>query len=111
MKQTRKNPCNECPFRKKSIAGWLGPWTVQSILQQAHGEAGLGCHVDVEKKKNLSDEELVEKVHICVGSIQHANKSFKSYRNPELRKMQDELGEGEDILNLREFYLHHGGKK
>ncbi len=111
MKQVLDNPCGECPFRKKSLAGWLGPWTVETILQQAHGEGGLACHVSVaavqKRKPKITDEKLMKEVHVCVGSIQHANRSCKSYRNPELRAMQDALGNGEEILNLHEFRKHH----
>lgn len=58
--------------------------------------------------KNPTDEELAAVSHVCVGSLQHANASHKLYKNPELRKMQDAVGENPDILNYREFEGHHG---
>ena len=114
MKLRRLNPCNECPFRKNSIDGWLGPWSPQGMLQQVHGEAGLGCHVDVaaklKKSPKMTDGDLAEKTHVCVGSLKHADKSFKSYRNTELREFQDRVaaaGDNENILDRWEFLEHH----
>lgn len=92
------NPCNECPFRKKSASSWLGPWTPDSILEQAFSEAGLVCHLTVDAKHRS-----------CVGSIICANKSAKMYRNPELKSLQDELRDRDTdgILSAWEFREHH----
>jgi hypothetical protein len=112
MKIKRTNPCAECPFRKISPKGWLGPWTTDGILAQAHSEAGLACHVDVNKKAGkLSAEELRAKAHVCVGSLQSANKSAKIYRNPKLNQMQKDVGTSDQILSLFEFRGHHCLKK
>lgn len=39
-----KRPCADCPWRRKSIPGWLGSGDVASWLQAAHGEARVDCH-------------------------------------------------------------------
>lgn len=103
----RRNPCNECPFRKKSIPGWLGYWTVDKILNQVHDEAGLPCHKDVPKQIGLGDLDFYKRVHVCVGSLQHATQSAKSYRNAELSLFQRLVGKGIDVLNYIEFRQHH----
>lgn len=107
MKLKRKKPCKECPFRKESSPGWLGPWDARSIVQQAHSEAGLACHVDGGVKKHLGDEELYDKVHVCVGSLQHANISHKSYRSPILNAFAKAVGTAVNIMGLKEFFEHH----
>lgn len=104
----RTTPCRECPFRNTSIRTWLGRWTVDTILQQVHSEAGLPCHMRIGKISNLSDDEFMRKAHVCVGSIQHTNISCKVYRNTELNSFQKILGTGNGkILNLIEFRKHH----
>lgn len=104
MKLSRKTPCKECPFRKTSAPRWLGPWTMPEIMRQAHSEAGLGCHLSAAEEK--SDPETT---HVCVGSLQNANLSGKSYRNPILREWADIVGNGKgQILKLFEFIKHHG---
>lgn len=107
MKLKRTNPCNECPFRKAAAPGWLGPWNQDTILQQAHSESGLACHVDGLIKKKLPDLELHDKVHVCVGGLMNANASCKSFRNPELREFAKKVGTSPDILTAWEFKEHH----
>jgi hypothetical protein len=107
MRLRRTNPCAECPFKCDSPAGVMGGWTPQTIVQQAHSEYGLACHMDAEKKRHLNDADLIEKVHVCVGSLQNANLSAKSYRNPQLRVWADKVGTGTGILRLIEFFEHH----
>lgn len=110
MKLKRKKPCKECPFRKESARTWLGPWTVREIFDHVHGEGGFGCHMDaaVQLKKNPTDDELADRVHVCVGSLQHASKSCKSYRDPELDRMRLAVGKDDDnILGYAEFVEHH----
>lgn len=42
-----KAPCRDCPWRRKSLEGWLGSLTADEWLQAAHGEARIDCHVHV----------------------------------------------------------------
>lgn len=115
MKLKRKTPCKECPFRKTSLPGWLGPWTTQEILAQVHSEGGLACHTVVnklvEEGVEQDSEEMQERTHVCVGSLQHANASCKRYRHPMLAGWAEEVGTSDQILDLRAFMNHHGEKK
>lgn len=113
MKLKRKNPCKECPFRKGATPGWLGPWTPQSILQQAFSDqqGGLACHLHagqlLKKDRDISDEDLYNKVHVCVGSLQCANVSAKSYWHPDLSKWAKLVGTSNLIMGLIDFFKHH----
>lgn len=116
MKLKRKTTCKECPFRKKSLPGWLGPWTAMTIIQQSHSEGGLACHVsvrDLSRDGNAADslEELLElrkKTHVCVGGLQNANQCGKLFRDPAMRSLADLVGtDPENILNIHEFLKHH----
>jgi len=116
MRLKRTAPCKECPFRQESVRGWLGPWTVDTILQQVHSDfnplPGLACHLDVkvQQKKGLDGQELYAESHVCVGSLHHANASCKRYRHPELSAMADRLGLLDTIMDLFKFRNHHGGR-
>lgn len=96
MKLKRKHACNECPFRKTSSPS--PPRIAEAVLAFVHGERAFACHKDFES--------------ICVGSLKHANKSCKMYRDPRLKKMQDEVRDGDSsqILNEWEFMAHHNVK-
>ncbi len=100
-----KTPCPECPFRKASPPGWLGPWNVEELISVAHGEGGLACHMDVNKKGEGMD---VAEYQPCVGAIMHANKTCKNYVNPRLAALQQQL-KGVDVSNILgfEFREHH----
>ena len=36
--------CSDCPWRRNSVAGWLGPYDAEKWLQIAHGESAVACH-------------------------------------------------------------------
>lgn len=103
----RKKPCGECPFRKKSLRGWLGNWeSPEEILSQAHSEAGLPCHTSYNSD-GLHPELEEKEPHICVGALQNCNMSFKIFVNPKLREIAKSVGKSDEILNSREFIQHH----
>jgi hypothetical protein len=115
MKFDKKSPCSECPFRKTSIRGWLGPDDEKQVLSKVHGEGGYPCHMDLTKAPVITKGPNAgyldtSDTQQCAGAIIHANLSHKCYRDPELRAHQDRL-EGcaheKDVLNLREFLEHH----
>lgn len=112
-KCTNRKPCAECPFRKTSMRGWLGPDKPQDVLFKVHTGEMYYCHMDVAVKveqAELSGVELdPDTVEHCVGALMHANKSCKRFRNPTLAAAQDRL-ESQDhsqILDVREFSQHH----
>lgn len=91
----RKTMCAECPFRKASIRGWLGPLTVDDLEQSVHGVnmggtfvGDLGemiCHMDIQRMRDdaeswgeeIDDDVIAEEGQQCVGMIRYANSSCK----------------------------------
>lgn len=46
-KSTKKQhvvPCSDCPWRRNSLPGWLGPLDARQWLAVAHGDGEPGCH-------------------------------------------------------------------
>lgn len=39
-----KEPCNECPWRRVAIPGYLGPESAENWIQAIHGEHPIMCH-------------------------------------------------------------------
>jgi hypothetical protein len=110
MKHNLKKPCAECPFRRGSTPGWLGPDTVLDVLHAVHGEGGYSCHMDVEREAKATGNEVVDpgNVEQCVGAIMHANKCFKLYRPGPLRSHQNRVDWcDDDIMEIDEFREHH----
>lgn len=55
MKQPTGTPCKECPWRRKSAPGWLGPHTAEEWISMAHGEGFIACHLTIEKAGDNAD--------------------------------------------------------
>jgi hypothetical protein len=67
-------PCHDCPWRKKSISGWLGELTAQEWIQAAHGEAKVDCHA-------LSG---VNSAHQCAGLAIYRSNICKKPRDQSI---------------------------
>lgn len=44
-KGQHKKPCQDCPWARKSLAGWLGGSSADDWLREAHGDHEIPCHV------------------------------------------------------------------
>lgn len=44
MQDPLRTPCNECPLRRDSKAGYLGGYTPEMYIEVLHGPASLACH-------------------------------------------------------------------
>jgi hypothetical protein len=119
VKKTKKNeraritsgsmPCRECPFRREAPKGWLGPWTVEEVHSTVQGEGGLACHLDVGRN---GEGKPIEFYRPCVGSLLHANKTCKAYRNPRLAELQKLLKGSkhqESVLGFEFKEYHQSG--
>ena len=100
--RTGKHPCIECPFRKQSMKGWLGPWkSAQELLEHAFSELGLACHMQLDRAHEVGGAP------VCTGSLVCANKSHKIYRDNELRKLQEKVKNDPGVLDAQGFLAHH----
>jgi len=44
-KGQHQKPCQDCPFKRDSIKGWLGIMTPDEWVMCAHGVTQIDCHV------------------------------------------------------------------
>lgn len=100
----RKKMCAECPFRLGAVRGYLGPLTVNNLLDTVHrprvegvgrvGDVGeLICHMDIAalQADGNTPADISDSGQMCVGMVRYANSCFKRSRDEELGKFQDEL--------------------
>lgn len=103
--------CPECPFRKISPRGWLGPWTVEDMEQIVHFEQHLICHLDVTTQQNagLTDEQITLSGQHCVGALRYMSSVGKLSREPEKAQAQKKLKQVPDQSTIEPFKLreHH----
>lgn len=105
-----KKPCVDCPFKKTSLAGYLGGrWEAIELHRFVMSEGDFACHNTIK-----GDQEIHDKLEHCVGSILYMNKNAKRCSHNTERKAIQESLKGEstsDILNLVEFCEHHKDAK
>lgn len=96
----RKRPCGGCPWRRSSIAGWLGPFDAEEWVALARSDEPIACHESIEV-----DGEWTENTLQCAGAAIFRGNTAKSPRNPEVAKFppNTELVFG----RATEFLDHH----
>lgn len=96
-----KKPCNECPFKKESLKGWLGEFSVEETLRTASADQDFLCHV--------SGRGTIKKQ--CAGRMLYATKTAKMFRDPIIEGIRKEVVEAnpnfrDEILGF-DFKTHH----
>jgi hypothetical protein len=59
----RQRPCRECPWRKNSAAGWLGPYSAPEWVMLAHSDEPVACHMTIEV-----DQVWTSRTQQCAGA-------------------------------------------
>jgi len=109
--ETNKQPCNQCPYRRESLPGYLGELNYQPelFLQQLDCKEIHPCHMAINWE-NCTEEDLFA-AKKCTGALQFMNNSLQIHRNREVAELQKTVGRNENVFNWkREFINHHKGK-
>lgn len=87
MKEPKPTPCNECPFRRVSLPGYLGAATPDDFIAVAtYGETPMPCHKEVNyESKNW--EKLMLRARQCTGHAIYLGNTCKDPRNKEVYTM------------------------
>ena len=97
------SPCQDCPFRKSSAPGWLGPWEPDQILHEAIDREGFVCHRTVNTPQ----------LQWCAGAALMLNRTLKISRDRDYAAYQKLLKSNpieiqESVFGSRdEFLVHH----
>lgn len=109
IKTNLKNPCNECPFRKNSLPGYLGGiYTPLTLHQHVMSENVFACHKTIKK-----NNQKINELEICVGSIMYMNKNAKRCNDELLFNLQEEFRtkDTKNILSYPELSKYHKNSK
>lgn len=102
-------PCNQCPYRKESLPGFLGDANYQPelFLQQLDMKEMHPCHLAIKDWENYTKEELLA-ANKCTGALQFMNNSLRIHRNPKIAALQKTAGKNEKVFQWKsEFIEHH----
>lgn len=91
-------PCNDCPWARNALPGWLGENTAEEWARMAHGETRAQCHTT----KAESGEH-----HPCAGMAIYRANVGKMPRSPSIQRLP---ADRELVFASRdEFLEHHTG--
>lgn len=106
MKLGTKMPCSACPFRRKSLAGWLGAATPEEFIESTMADADMPCHKTVNYENEAWEKTLkTDSVHYCAGSIIFLRNTCKLSMNKEKTKLPPD--HKLVFSNKMEFLEHH----
>lgn len=94
-------PCNECPWRKQSVPGYLGPYTATEWLDAAHAEGAIACHKTIPPGGGWGDRTLQ-----CAGLASFRHHVMKTPRN---RTIAVGPANPAVLQSNDEFLRHHEG--
>lgn len=100
-------PCNECPFRRKAIPGWLGAASPQSFIIEISMERPLPCHPTINYAKRDWLQQWTEQRigMICAGSLIMMSNMAKLPRDRKFPKLPSDH---ENVFSTpREFITYH----
>ncbi len=106
-----KSPCNECPFRKDSLSGWLSDYTPQELHNIVMQELAFPCHMTHDEDLDW-EEAGSEESPLCAGALMYMRKGAKRPRRADLAKLVEQIDpkELDNILSVPEFFDHHSMK-
>lgn len=107
LPEAKHEPCRECPFRRASAAGWLGPYDADEWVQLVHSDEPIACHLTLGVSSPEDDDAWDrDGVKQCAGAASYRANVCKSPRDPSVA-----IGpaDRENVFaNPMEFKAHHG---
>lgn len=102
LPKATKQPCNDCPWRRKSAPGWLGPLTAEEWRALAHSDEPIACHVTIE----VEDSWTAGNVRQCAGAAQYRRNIAKRPRDEQIA-VAPEVDRDTVFGVPSEFIAHH----
>lgn len=96
-------PCVECPWRRESAAGWLGPMDCDEWIFLAHSDEPIACHLTLDEDHGWDDPGVRQ----CRGAAIYRANVGKMSRDPDVERAPKDV-----VLvfgSRPEFVNHHNG--
>jgi hypothetical protein len=107
LKHTK--PCNACPWRRESAAGWLGASNPEEFIEQTLAELEMPCHCAVDYDDPAWEKNQIPNAPLCAGSLVFMRNVCKIPRNHEHAEAVKSVEADRDNVFARpdEFIAHH----
>ncbi len=86
-------PCSDCPWRRDSVAGWLGPLKPEEWVEAARSDIRVPCHV-------ISNQQ-------CAGAAIYRANTCKSPRDPGALKLPKDAKKVFSAITGSDFIEYH----
>lgn len=103
LPEATRKPCNECPWRRESWNGHLGPYAAPLWVALVLSDEPIACHKTVVEDDDWEEGDVRQ----CMGAAIFRANIFKRPRNREVV-----VGEADRELvfaSPAEFEEHHSG--
>jgi hypothetical protein len=97
-----KVACNECPWKRQSLPGHLGPIGPEAWVALVHSDEAIACHKTIEEDGSWDTPNIRQ----CAGAGIHRTNTFKSPRDPEVWT-SDEPDHEVVFSRSTDFIAHH----
>ena len=104
MRQARKKPCRECPFRRKSLPSYLGQDTPEGFLATTLSDHPMPCHLAVDYTEE-DWRDKAQKATLCAGALVFFANILKLSRDPDRPRVSPD--KTTVFASPQEFLLHH----
>lgn len=103
--------CNDCPFRRASLAGWTGAaapeWFVESALADETVYGEVPCHQTVDYN-DPNWRASLKNAAVCAGALIFARNNGKLPRDPRRAKLVKQVAaDHETIFSTRKEFIEH----
>lgn len=107
MKAPLKKPCGQCPFRRKSLPGYLGSSSPQEFIAATMNDATMPCHNSVDYAEPNWEDQLAPggSARHCAGAAILFSNTCKLSMDPDRPKLKADRANV--FSNSREFLEHH----
>lgn len=112
-----KKPCKQCPFRKTSLAGWLGDHSYRpQIFIDGMEYTILPCHMKTDWDEAEQRTMIVEgEKNPCVGALSFCANSLKIPRGARIegvyKNLMDKAKSNPEVFKWQQDFIEHHSKK
>lgn len=91
------SPCNDCPWRRQAVRGWLGPLTAEEWIELVGSDSPIACHQTI-----VQDGDW-EGASQCAGAASFRANICKLPRDPQVAHGPRR----DDVFATRTEFLEH----
>ena len=101
-------PCNDCPFRKTALPGWLGDDTPEGFMATTMADHPMPCHQTVNYDRPGWKTEIADgrqpKARLCAGALIFFSNIAKLSRDPSRPRLP---ADRETVFTSPQSFIDH----